>query len=214
MNCSRPASTVPSRIGRAPLLPASLVALLLMAAAPTPARATHWLLEGGGGGGFSELSDTIVFWDLSLAYGGRFRGLPLRFYFLANYSGDELAFEGIGHQRTSSDSALLFGLRLYLPVARNVRLMGQALMGPLWSDGLWTVNELERYTPSDVGLAAKFGGGLQARVLPFLSLGLNYDKMLSWGRENESRIALFTGLGRPLDDDGQDRIGLTVGLHF
>ncbi len=191
-----------------------VLAATLALAPPAQARGTHYLLEVGGGGGVTDLQAAGAFWDVSLGYGGKFRGFPIRFYFMLNYSGVAIAAEGNGFARQTEDQALLGGPRLYIPLARNMRLYGQALFGAYWARSDWTVHGIESYHPRDEGLAGKFTVGFQARVAPILSVGIFYDRMLFWDKANDLAVAAFTGLAGAADSGDQNRFGATLGIHF
>lgn len=186
----------------------------LFAPAPVNAAGTHMIFEGGGGYGLTDLQAGGPYWDIAWAYGGKFRGFPLRFYFVLDYTGASLTGEGTGYLHKVEEHALLAGPRIYLPVARNMRIFGQALLGGFWSKGDWTIHDIERYRPHDEGTAGKFSVGFQARLSPHLSLGVIYDRVIFWEKSNDLSVSRFVGLPGAADTGNQSRFGGTATIHF
>ncbi len=182
------------------------------------ARGTIFLLEGGAGLGVTDSSESAWFWQAAFGVGGKLRGFPPRFYFLVDYSGDELdstlhSPAGVA-DRTLVDHLLLFGPRIYLPLNPRIRIYFQGLLGSFWSQSEWLVNSVESYQPSDRGMAGKFSFGLQLRPLKALSIGVGIDRVVFWGREQDPAVAAMTGFGADADDADHTRFGGTVALHF
>ncbi|MBM4352385.1 MAG: hypothetical protein FJ109_01095 [Deltaproteobacteria bacterium] len=188
------------------------------ASPPAQARGTILLLEGGGGIGVTDNSESVRFWQAAFGVGGKLRGFPPRFYFLVDYSGDVLdstlsSPAGVA-DRTLIDHLLLFGPRLYLPLNPRIRIYFQGLLGAFWSQSDWLVNSVEPYQPDDRGMAAKFSAGLQFRPVRALSIGVGVDRVVFWGREQDPAVAAMTGFGADADDADQTRFGGTIALHF
>jgi len=177
-------------------------------------KGTHFILEGGGGIGWTDSSLETTFWNATLGYGGKFKGLPFRFYLATMF--DAGYFESVhsGFSRRVEDMALLFGPRIYIPVARNMRLFVQGVLGIGWARADWVVNGIENYHPRDRGLTGKVSGGFQARLARWLSLGLLFERALYWGKENDLAIPALTGLSYRADAGDQLRIGGMVVFHF
>jgi hypothetical protein len=197
-------------------------AAFLLAAVAAPqgaqARGTIFLLEGGAGLGITDSSESAWFWQAAFGVGGKIRGFPPRFYFLVDYSGDELdstlhSPAGIA-ERTLVDHLLLFGPRMYLPLTPRIRIYFQGLLGAFWSESEWLVNSLESYQPADKGMAGKFSFGLQLRPFKALSIGAGIDRVVFWGREQDPAVAAMTGFGADADDADHTRFGGTIALHF
>jgi hypothetical protein len=186
----------------------------LMASVPATAAGTHMIFEGGGGYGVSDLQATGPYWDVAWGYGGKFRGFPLRFYAVLDYTGASLTGEGSGYLHNVEDHALLAGPRIYLPVARNMRIFGQALIGGFWSEGDWTIHDIEHYRPRDDGVAGKFSVGFQARLSQHISLGMLYDRIVFWEKANDLSVSRFVGLPGAADTGNQNRFGGTITIHF
>jgi hypothetical protein len=192
----------------------SVLLLLTAASDPVLAKGTHFILEGGGGIGITDATASVKFWDVAFGYGGKFRSLPLRFYVVGNYSGDVSRGDGPSYTHRVTDNMLLVGPRIYIPVARNMRIYGQALFGGLWASAQWNVNGIEQYNPHDNGLAGKFSLGFQARLARWFSVGLVYDRMAFWGKQNDLVIPRLTGLNAEPDDGDQNRFGANIVVHF
>jgi len=162
----------------------------------------------------TDASDSAAFWNLTLAFGGKFRGMPLRFYFGTELDGDSFFVTGDRFTRQVSTVSLLFGPRIYIPVARNMRIFGEASLGMAWAGADWHINGIEHYAPRDNGMAGKYGCGFQARLSRWLSLGLVLERVVYWGRDNDLSIPAFAGLDYSAGGVAQTRFGGTVGLHF
>jgi hypothetical protein len=196
------------------ILAAAMFLGCLMASVPATAAGTHMIFEGGGGYGVSDLQATGPYWDVAWGYGGKFRGFPIRFYVVLDYTGASLTGEGTGYLHNVEEHALLAGPRLYLPVARNMRIFGQALVGGFWSEGDWTIHDVEHYRPRDDGTAGKFSVGFQARLSKHISVGMLYDRIIFWEKENDLSVSRFVGLPGAADTGNQNRFGGTVTIHF
>lgn len=200
-----------------------LLAVALLAAgagvpAPAHAKGTIFLLEGGAGVGVTDNSESSWFWQAAFGIGGKFRHFPPRFYFLVDYSGDQLdstlsSPAGVA-ERKLIDHLLLFGPRMYLPLTPRIRIYFQGLLGAFWSESDWLVNSIEPYQPADRGMAGKFSGGIQFRPARALSLGIGVDRVVFWGREQDPAVAAMAGFGADADDADQTRFGGTIALHF
>lgn len=193
---------------------AALLVGCLLVAAPANAAGTHMIFEGGGGFGTTDLQATGPYWDIAWGYGGKFRGFPLRFYVVLDYTGATLTGEGTGYVHRVEEHALLAGPRLYLPVARNMRIFGQALIGGFWAQGDWTIHDIEPYRPRDDGTAGKFSVGFQARLSPHFSVGVLFDRVIFWEKANDLSVSRFVGLPGAADTGNQNRFGGTVTIHF
>lgn len=197
-----------------------LLVVLGAVVGPAQVRAEggHMLVEGEAGVGFSDTSATAVCWGATVGYGGRLFGSPLRLYGVMNVSGDYYSEDldnGLSYaSRDVSDVSLFFGPRLYIPVARHIRLKMQTLLGASWSDADWVVNQLEQYSPASSSFAMRFGLGFQIRVTPVIALGLEIDRMIFVGKDADLRTASLTGFTDYVDEGDLTRILFTFGLHF
>jgi hypothetical protein len=195
----------------------TILFLLLAAcglASPARAAGTHFILEGGGGLGLTDLQATGPFWDITFGYGGKLKGFPPRFYIVSNYSGSALSGTGSRYLHEMRDHAFLAGPRVYLPIARNLRIYGQALFGGFWSSADWTIHDLEHYRARDDGVAGKFSVGFQARISPVLSVGALYDRMVFWEKDSDLSVPRFVGLDGAGESGDQNRFGATLTVHF
>ena len=152
---------------RAPLF-ILVFATLVSTGSPVAAHGTHFILEGEGGVGLTNTALVSSCYGVTLGYGGRFRGMPLRYYLVANYSRGMLDADldnSISYaNRAVSENVFTFGPRLYIPVAKNVRLFFQGLGGFATTTADWNESDVEFYRTEDTGLAARFSGGIQARL--------------------------------------------------
>ena len=194
--------------------------LLLLAAAPGAglAQSTHFIIEGEGGAGLTDTARVNVFGGATLGYGGKFGGFPLRFYIVFGYShsaADDRLSSSISYaDRSTSEDVLTFGPRIYIPVARNVRLFLQATGGFAWVSSDWQINGVENYSAAeDAMLATELSGGVQARVAPWLSLGLGFQRLSFWGETQDATAAAFAGFFEEDDSDQLRCLGM-VALHF
>jgi len=189
-------------------------------ASPNDGRAagTHYLLEGEGGVGVTDTSTLTGYWGLNLGYGGKLRGFPWRFYliggFLQSSGSHEFANSISMAQRESVDNLVAAGIRIYMPLMPNVRLFFQTMLGYGWSDSEWMINDIERYTPHDSALGGRIAGGIQARLAPWVSLGLNFERVSFWGRENDPAVAAMTGFDPQEAEGDQYHFGLMAAVHF
>jgi hypothetical protein len=192
--------------------------LPLLSASPAAARGTHFLLEGEGGMGLTDLDMEAARWGVNLGYGGKFKGAPLRFYLLAGWSGSRIAADletGPSTLDYRTDGNLLtFGPRLYVPVGPNVRLLLECLGGFYWADASFLVNEIERHEVEDSGIAARFGAGIQVRLIEQLSLGLKVERTVTSDPEHDQAAAALVAFPGRTGDLDQVQVLFTAGLHF
>jgi hypothetical protein len=197
---------------------ASAIAVSAAGVAPAQAAGTHFLLEGDFGVGTTDAAVATYVAGGTLGYGGKFRGFPVIFYLVADYSRsaaqDELTSSVSLAERSSSQDVLAFGPRLYIPVARNVRVFLQGSIGFAWVQSDWVVNDIEKYSAQDSRLATEVSGGIQARLAPWLSLGAGVQRMSFWGDEPDQSAAAFAGFSQGLDDSDQIRCIGMLAIHF
>ena len=200
------------------LIAVGLMFAVLGTAGPVRAHGTHFILEGEGGVGLTNTALVSSCYGLTLGYGGRFRGAPLRYYLVASYSRGMLDADldnSISYaNRSVSENVLTVGPRLYIPVAKNVRIFFQGLGGFATTTAYWKVNDVESYRADDTGLAARFSGGIQARLAPWMSLGFSMERLVFWNRENEQATAAFVGFSQEVDEGDQSRLLGTFTWHF
>lgn len=193
-------------------------ATVVVAASPAAAHGTHFILEGEGGVGLTNTALVSSCYGVTLGYGGRFRGAPLRYYLVASYSRGMLDADldnSISYaNRAVSENVFTVGPRLYIPVAKNVRVYFQGLGGFASTTADWKVNDVESYRAQDTGPAARFSGGIQARLAPWMSLGFSMERLVFWNRENERATAAFVGFSQEVDEGDQSRILGTFTWHF
>ncbi len=195
-----------------------VLATTIASASPVAAHGTHFILEGEGGVGLTNTALVSTCYGVTLGYGGRFRGFPLRYYLVANYSRGALDADldnSISYaNRQVSENVLTVGPRLYIPVAKNVRLFFQGLAGFANTSAHWNVNDVESYRADDTGLAARFSGGIQARLAPWMSVGFTMERLVFWDRENERATAAFVGFSQEVDEGDQSRLLGSLTWHF
>lgn len=202
--------------------PALLLGLSCLLALPQPGLAqkkgTHFIVEGAGGIGFTDMNLTTGFWNASLAYGGKFRSLPMVFYLMASFDhtlyDSSISTSVSSATRDTDDFALMGGLRIYLRISRRLRFFAQGLFGGGFFYTDWVVNGVESYRAKDTGAAGKLSLGLQFRYARGWSVGLAAERMEFWGKDNEAAVAAVTGFTRTTDDGSTTRIVGTFTLHF
>ncbi len=188
-------------------------------ARPHP-KGTHFLAEIGAGYsfdlGFTEGGPGFGI-RLAAGAGGRIRGIPLRFYFMAQGS-FATSFATLEHgaelqalRRTAVD--VNASLRVMLPI-RRLRLFVATGFGMSWIGSSATFNGIERYGAKEVGAGLLVQGGAQMRLSRRLSVGLSADWTRPLGKVAPDPVALLAGL----TDGGQARARLTtyvtLGVHF
>lgn len=136
-------------------------------------RGTHFItaLEGGvtpaGTPGFAG--------SLTFGGGGKPRGTPLRIYGIAELSfADDLPAIALRAPSVRRDERSYFGLsagvRLYIPIAGELRLFFDALGGASYNTALLGTAAVQ-LDESDWFIQGALAGGLQYRLLHALSLG-------------------------------------------
>ena len=216
-----------ARVGRT-----LLTALLVLAGLSTgawaeqarrdPRPGTFFLLEAGLGYGvgeaFAESPDGLTT-GVTLGFGGKPKGWPLRFFGImrlswADLSGRvETALERSEIERDVFDWA--FGLRIIAPISGRFRFIVDTTFGGTQVASRATLGGgAERIASDDGSFLVAFGFGLQYRLHYNFSLGARMDVALPTGLETFD--ALAEAAGASSDDAGLANLGwgLTATLHF
>ncbi len=207
----------------------SLGALLLaLLAAPQDARAFtgrhlgHGLVEvaagatvGAGEGGTPAAGAQGA---LTLGIGGKWQGSPARWFLIgtvdrSSWGATSLDRFGASAVRRSA-TTLAAGLRGVFPLwSRRWRAIAQLQLGPSLVDA---VGRREGVTPvhtEDLSTTLLAGTGLQLRLLPRLSVGLNLNR--AWSLDDGADLAAsVAGLGDEGLGRGRLALGLTITGHL
>lgn len=168
-----------------PLLFMVLLSLMYAAAAPALAcrgkkqcrnrrPGTHFLAELNVGGDLSgDLSAGGV-----IGIGGKMRNFPPRFYLVGEFTYSTSTLEGtlpdlpLRFSEEMSYRDLAFGLRVYLPVARRLRLFLDIMGGGTNIVGMFRRDDLSPLAVDTWSPLALGAVGLQARLLYNISVGV------------------------------------------
>lgn len=195
-----------------------MLGAILAFSAQASAKGTHFIAEHEVGAGITDNSLFASSLGVSLGYGGKFKGWSPRFYALMTYSHgmlDSIHSSPVSRAtRAVTDDLMLFGPRLYIPVARNVRVLLQAEMGFAFSTSHWLINKIEKYDVDETSLATRVALGIQARINRWVSMGFMIDRLSYFGRHADSAMAQFAGLSGVGDEDRQTRLLGLFTFHF
>jgi len=199
------------RIGRALLLPAASVALLILSVAPlAEAQGTRALVEvhaGLASPPFEHLRLSLGY-GIEVGYGGRLGGSPVRFYGVVGFDRAAYAATGthpFGGWQWSTERSyydMHVGLRMLVPVVWELRWYLEALAGASYLDG-----SLEREIAPRVSTS-----GWSALLVGATGLELRWHRHLATGIRGELRAMLGEpdALATVIGDRGTGRIRLTI----
>lgn len=198
-----------------------IAALALLFTTPVLAKGNHFILEveGGlatpGGSGMSADTETGRALALSFGFGGRFKGLSPAFYLVGRLGRSDYGFtgppsDGLAHVDRSQREFGIGG-RIYIPITKRMRLLGQVLIGEI-ADASQIDREGYRLQYIDDTMAAVFTEvGFQYRLTNNLSVGANVD----YAFLEDSQLDLAsTNAGLLQPDDGRMRVAVSTTFHF
>lgn len=202
---------VTARIQHAALCTLGLV--LATAAAPdrAQARGSHFLLELDGGAALTGDGGAALSADFGI--GGKPPGWTPRLYFIAHgglslYGVEDEGVDGVALHEEGDFRDIAAGLRVYVPIARELRWLGEALLGASYATGRYTEPGLGPLEAEEWLLLGLLSTGLQQRVLQELSIGARVTLAL-----NETGLV---GVHRVAGASDAARLTITAGLtwHF
>lgn len=184
--------------------------------------ATWFIVEGGLGYGMGEAfaeAPTGITTGVTLGFGGKPKGWPLRFYGIVNlgwgsYDGQ---VESDVDRSTIERSTFSYsaGLRILAPIYRRLRFLSEVTIGGFAvASEASLANGAERVVADDGSFLVGFAAGLQWRFNLWFSLGARIELQIPTGLDAFDPIA--ESAGAPSSDAGVSNVGfgLTATFHL
>ena len=200
----------------------ALGASALASAARAEPSSTFFIGEAWGGysfGGAFPESPSGPTGGLTLGFGGKPRGLPLRFYGIANLGFSRLdatRSQAFDHATIARDVvAWSFGLRTLAPIVGKLRLFADLTLGGFHVASQAILDEgAERLDSHDGSFLISMGIGLQYRPLVHLSLGARAEYAMPTGLETFDPLAEVAGFRSENAGAGNFNVLVTATLHL
>lgn len=206
-----------------------IVALLVVATAhllgvgrAEAAPSTIFIGEAWGGYSFADAfpeSPTGPTAGVTVGLGGRPRGLPIRFYGIANLGFSRLDAtrrEPFDHATVTRDVfAWSFGLRTLAPLVDKLRVFADFAVGGFHVASAAVLDEgAERIESHDGSFLITIGVGLQYRPFANFSIGARAEMAIPTGLETFDPLAEVAGFNSDAAGAANANILLTATLHL